>query len=110
MVDYKTTQMDIKLAEIFDGEYVRNSDSIHWDGGIVYDNLEQERYKRVIVYPLSQYHFPSNSVGRLFILILLDEISGILERKWNMKRVLCFMSMTLQCHLKLRELLILGVE
>ena len=48
MVDYKTTQMDIKLAEIFDGEYVRNSDSIHWDGEIVYDNLEQERYKELL--------------------------------------------------------------
>ena len=34
---YKTTQMDIKLAEIFDGEYVRNNDGTHLDGGIADD-------------------------------------------------------------------------
>ena len=29
--------MDIKLAEIFDGEYVRNNDGTHLDGGIADD-------------------------------------------------------------------------
>ena len=34
---YKTTQMDIELAEIFDGEYVRNTDGTHLDGDIADD-------------------------------------------------------------------------
>ena len=50
---YKTAQINIKLAKQFDGEYIRNNDGTHLDGGISDDLIWQERYKRMIVYPLS---------------------------------------------------------
>ena len=49
LVDYETTQMDIKLAELFDGEYVLNYDCTHLDSGIVDDKIWQVRYTRIIV-------------------------------------------------------------
>ena len=39
MVDYETTQMDINLAELFEGGYVRNNDGTHLDGRIVDDKI-----------------------------------------------------------------------
>ena len=36
---YKTTQMRIKLAEMFDGEYIRNNDGTPLDGGKPDDKL-----------------------------------------------------------------------
>ena len=41
--------MDIKLAELFDGEYVLNYDCTHLDSGIVDDKIWQVRYTRIIV-------------------------------------------------------------
>ena len=64
LVCNKTTQMHIKLVERFDGEYIRNNDGTHLDGGIAYDKLWHEHYKRVVAYPLSQYVLPSSIVGR----------------------------------------------
>ena len=49
LVDYKTTHMEIKLAELFDGEYVLNNDCTHLDSGIVDDKILQVRYTRIIV-------------------------------------------------------------
>ena len=95
LVDYKTTHMEIKLAQLFDGEYVRNNDGTHLDGGIVDDKICQLRYKRIIVYPLSQYGLPFGTVGRLSVRKFSDELDGVLERKGNMERFLCFMSMIL---------------
>lgn len=39
LVCNKTTQTHIKLVEMFDGEYIRNNDGTHLDGGIAYDKL-----------------------------------------------------------------------
>ena len=57
--------MDVKLAEVFDGEYLRNNDGTHLDGNIVDDKVWQERYRSIIIYPLSQYDPPTNgSIGK----------------------------------------------
>ena len=93
--DYITTPMDRKLAEVFDGEYIRANDGTQLDGGIVDDNLWQVNYPRIIIYPLSQYDLPSGPVGRLFVHLFSAEIDGVRERKWNMEKVLCYMSMIL---------------
>ena len=59
--------MAIKLAEIFDDEYLRNNDSTHLDGSVTNIEIWQERFKRIIVYPLSQYDLPSGQVGGPFV-------------------------------------------
>ena len=84
--------MDQTLAELFDGEYIGANDGTQLDGGIVDDALWQDNYRRIIVYLLSQYDISGSSVGRLFIKLHADEIDGVRERKWNMEKVLCFMS------------------
>ena len=96
LTDYATTPMDRKLAEIFDGEYIRANDGTQLDGGIEDDKLWQDNYRRIIVYPLSQYDLPGSTLGRSFIKLLAGEIDGVRERKWNMEKVLCFMSTILQ--------------
>ena len=93
---YKVTEMDLKLAAVFDGECIRNNDGSYLDGGIKNDNVWQQRYKDIIIYPLQQYDLPNGPIGKAFILKLADEINGVLARKWNMERVLCFISMVLQ--------------
>ena len=57
---------------------------------------------KIIVYPLSHYDLPSGSIDRLRVRIFSDKPGGTLERKWNMERVLYFMSMTLQVSLDIK--------
>ena len=93
---YKVTEMDLKLAAVFDGEYIRNNDDSCLDGGIKNDNVWQQRYKDIIIYPLQQYDLPNNgSIGKVFVLKLADEINGMLAQKQNIERILCFISMIL---------------
>ena len=83
--------------KVFHGEYLRNNDGTHLDGKIVDDKVWQERYISIIIYPLSQYDLPTNgTIGKSFLLLLAKEIDGLRERKWNMEKVICFMSMILQ--------------
>ena len=73
--------MDIKLAEMFDGEYVRNNDGTHLDGDIADCLIWQEIYKRIIVYPLSQYDLLNSKIGRYFASMLSSELDRVGERK-----------------------------
>ena len=88
--------MDRKLAEMCDGEYIRANDGTRLDGGIEDDKLWQDNYRRILVYPLSQYDLPGSSLGRSFIKLLADEIDGVRERKLNIEKLLCFISTILQ--------------
>ena len=36
---YEATEMDLNLATVFDGEYIRNNDGSHLDGGIKNDDV-----------------------------------------------------------------------
>ena len=58
--NYKPTPMDVKLVDVFDCEYLRNNDGAYLDGKIVDDKVWQERYRSIIIYPLSQYDLPTN--------------------------------------------------
>ena len=74
--------MDIKIVDVFDGEYIRKN-----DGGNKKNNIWQNYYKDIIVYSLKQYDLPSEPIGRSFIRALMDEIDGVTERKQNMESV-----------------------
>ena len=45
---YEVTEMDLKLAEVFDSEYIHKNDGSHLDSG-----------KDIIIYPLQQHNIPS---------------------------------------------------
>ena len=87
--------MDVILAEVFHSEYLRNNDGTHLDGKIVDNKVWQERYRSIITYPLSQYDLPNGKIGKSFLHLLAMEIDGVRERKLNMEKVVCFMSMIL---------------
>ena len=72
------TEIDTKLSELFDGEYIHDNDGTHLDGNTPDDRLWQERYKSVIVYPLNLYDLPNGPVGRSFIKTLCDELNGVI--------------------------------
>lgn len=93
---YAITDMDHKLAELFDGEYVHNNDGPHLDGGIEEDKIWQDRHKNIISHPLRLHDLPSGPIGRDFIKTLSEELIGVKLRKWNMERPPCFLSCMLQ--------------
>ena len=88
--------MDIKLSELCDGEHIYDNDGTHLDGDTPDDKIWQDRYKLIIVYPLNLHDLPTGPVGRSFIKTLSDELNGVIERKWNFERPLCFTSSVLQ--------------
>ena len=94
--------MDVKLAEVIDGDYLRNNDGTHLDGKIVDDKVWQERYSSIIIYPLSQFDLPGGHIGISFVHLLVKEIDGVREKIWNIEKVMCFMSMILQRSLGLK--------
>ena len=67
---------------MFDGKYIRANDGTQLNGGIVYDTLWQDNYRRIIVYNyLSQYDISSEPVGRSFVKKITDEIDKVRESK-----------------------------
>ena len=94
--NYTPTPMDVKLVEPIYGEYLRNNDGTHLDSKIVDDKLLQERYSSIIIYPLSQYDLSTRHIGKSFVRLLAKEIDGVRERKWNIEKLMCFVSMILQ--------------
>ena len=84
------------MVEPIYGEYLRNNDGTHLDSKIVDDKLLQERYSSVIIYPLSQYDLSTGHIGKSFVRLLAKEIDGVRERKWNIEKLMCFVSMILQ--------------
>ena len=94
--DYETTEMDIKIAEVFDGNYNRNNDGIHLHGDIKDDDEWQKRYRSLVELPLQLYDLPNGSIGKSFIRILSDELDGVRDRKLNMERPLCYIASILQ--------------
>ena len=46
--------MDVKLVEVFDGEYLRNNDSTYLDGHIVDDTVWQKKYRSIIYPPIDK--------------------------------------------------------
>ena len=52
------------LASAYDGEYDRDNDGTHLDGGIEDDAAWQDRCKRTIAYSLSHYDLSGGLVGQ----------------------------------------------
>ena len=88
--------MDIKIAEVFDGNYIRNNDGTHLHGDIKDDDKWQKRFRSLVDLPLHLYDLPNGSTAKSFIRRLGDELDGVRDRKWNMERPLCYIASILQ--------------
>ena len=60
---YSLAEIDVKLAELFDGENTHNNDGTHLDIELVDDKVFQDRYKSLISCLLRLYGFPSGPIG-----------------------------------------------
>eukprot|EP00978_Attheya_sp_CCMP212_P034091 scaffold141169_cov34-Attheya_sp.AAC.3 len=89
------TDKDRKFMGVY-GNFVHQNDSTHLDGGIEYDKIWQERWKKLAVLPTKQQDTPGGAIGRQFVEGLADELEGIRKRKWNSERFLVFQMVTLQ--------------
>ncbi len=78
------------------GDYIHQNDRMHLDGGILDDKVWQDRWRKLIVLPSQRYNAPSGAVGRRFVRILTEELSGIRARKWNSERFIVFQMVVLQ--------------
>ena len=88
--------MDIKIAEVFDGNCIRSNDGTHRHGDIKDNDKWQMRFRSLVELPLHLYDLSNDSTGKSFIRILSDELDGVRGRKWNMERPLCFIASVLQ--------------
>ena len=95
--------MDIKIAEVFDGNYIRNNDGTNLHGDIKDDDKWQKRFRSLVDLPLHLYDLPNGSTAKSFIRILGDELDGVWDKKWNMERPLCFIASVLQKSEKLHR-------
>ena len=73
--------MGIKIALVFDGEYLRDNDGYHLSRGAKDDTVWQNYYWYLIVYPLSICNLLSGSIGESFIKQLNLELLGVMQRK-----------------------------
>ncbi len=86
---------DLKLMDVY-GDYIHQNDGSHLDGGIVDDAVWQARWAKLIVLPAQRYNAPGGPVGRRFVRMLAEEMSGIRSRKWNSERFIVFQMVILQ--------------
>ena len=78
---YEITSMDKKIANVFEGNFIRNNDGTQLDGGISDDSIWQTRFRSLVILPLQQYDLPRGPTGNLFVLLLVSENEGVIDRK-----------------------------
>ena len=88
--------MDTKIASVFEGNFIRNNDGTQLDDGISDGSIWQTRFHSLVILPLQQYDLPRGTTDKLFIRLLLSEIDGVIDRKWNIERPLCYIATILQ--------------
>jgi hypothetical protein len=71
---------DLLFYEVY-GDYVHQNSGQHLDGGIADDELWQNYWRRIIVYPSLTYAALSGAVGRRFVDMLAVILEGIKSRK-----------------------------
>ena len=89
------SEVDLKIQEVY-GDYVRQNDGSHLNGGIRDDALWQARWKKIVSLPPQRYDVPNGKVGKLFIQALQSELHGIVDRKCNSEKFIVFASVILQ--------------
>jgi hypothetical protein len=68
------------------GDHVHQNPGMYLRGDIPDDELWQDCWRRLIVFPSQTYDAPSGAVGRRLIEMLADMLAGIQARKMNAER------------------------
>jgi uncharacterized protein Usg len=81
---YALTATDLKMDAVY-GNHVHWNDGTHLTGGMVDDYAWQDYWRR-----------PKGPTSKRFLGMLTQELSGIIDRKWNSKRFIVFSIVILQ--------------
>ena len=92
---YTPTPEDLRLREVY-GDWVHGNPGTHLDGGISEDGRWQKWGRDLAVMPPRRYDAPSGKVGRRFVNVLVREMRGMLDRRWNAECFIVFQTVTLQ--------------
>ena len=92
---YTPTPEDLRLWEVY-GDWVHQNPGTHLDGGISEDGRWQGWWRDLAVMPPRRYDASSGKVGRRFVNVLVRELRGMPDRKWNAERFIVFQTVTLQ--------------
>ena len=95
MPRYVPNPEDLHLWEVY-REWVHGNPSTHLDGRNAEDGTWQGRWRDLAVTPAQRYKAPSGKVGRRFFNVLVRELRGVLDRRWNSERFIVFQTVTLQ--------------
>ena len=83
--DIELSDADRMMDKVY-GDHVHQNPGTHLSGDIPDDEMWQDYWRRLIVFPSQNYDAPSGAVGRHFIEMLADMLSGIQPRKMNAER------------------------
>ena len=95
MPRYFPTPEDLRLWEVY-GDWVHGNPGTHLYDGVANDSAWQAWWRDLAVMLLRRYDATSGKVGRRFVGMLGDEMQGVRERRWNLKRFIVFQTVILQ--------------
>ena len=78
------------LLQEFYGGFLHHNDGTHLTGGVPGDTVWQSCWRQIAAQSAIWYSTPPGKVGRRFTSVLDEEWQGVLDQKWNSKRLLVF--------------------
>jgi hypothetical protein len=93
--DYVITDADRKLDEVY-GDHVHQNSGKHLDGEVADDQMWQNYWEHLVVYPSKTYSIPTGAVGKQFIKELVQLLDDTVERKCNSEKFITYQMVILQ--------------
>ena len=82
MPGYVPTPEDLRLREVY-SDWFHGNPGTHLNDEIAENGKWQGWWRDLMVTPARRYEAPSGKVGRRFVKILVRELRGVLDRRWN---------------------------
>ena len=92
---YVLTSEDLRLREVY-RYWVHGNRGTHLDSGIAEDRTWQGWWHDLAIMPSRRYKAPCGKVGRRYVNVLVRDLRGVLDRRWNLERFNVFQMATLQ--------------
>ena len=93
--DIELSDADRMMDKVY-GDHVHQNPGTHLRGDIPDDEMWQDYWRRLIVFPSQTYDAPKGPVGRRYVEMLADMLLGIKARKLNAEKFIVFQIVVLQ--------------
>ena len=77
-------------------DWVHGNPGTHLNGGVADDWVWQAWWRDLVVMPSRRYDAPSGKVGHQFVGMLVAELQGVRDRRWNSERFIVFQTVILK--------------